>query len=338
MLKKKIENQVKNFGLIVEPPRFTDYFLGAGTKIPEEVLCADRNWLVWKPVFEKQHSIYFDSMACVTFSALNVIEFLHKRLWDFEINLSDRFLAKMSGTCKNGNTLVNVADTLRKIGDVDEERWDYPTERRIPVFDWDDFYCDIPKWIQDEALKLLKDYEIKYEWVISTPENYYNALQYAPLQTTVNAWYKKSDGTYYNPNDSVNHAVALVSTRNIVMDSKGKIISGQFGIYDTYAEQGEDNIKWVDYDYKFGSHAMKYFISKKNIMLDALLQVFKKKNNGKLIRNNQTGSYAWFYNDSLRIPSDAERTALLAISYLHKNNGGATISNEEWEKLPKVEF
>ena len=108
-----------NFGLILSDPKPTDYMFGGETQVQGIELQPDGQWKDYLPVGEKQHSVYFDTMACVTFSALNALEILIKRQYGIDINFSDRFTAKMSGTTTNGNYLYKVGDSIRKDGFVD---------------------------------------------------------------------------------------------------------------------------------------------------------------------------------------------------------------------------
>src|SRR3990167_7048548 len=86
-----------------------DDFVG-GT-IPYEVRLPSGNWDAFLPSGEWQRSQpdpvkgYIDTMACVSFSALNSIETQIRFLTGQSINYSDRFTAKMSGTTPQGNWL-----------------------------------------------------------------------------------------------------------------------------------------------------------------------------------------------------------------------------------------
>lgn len=124
-------------GLIVLPPSPEDYIAGGFTAVPDQVRIENGNWADYLPSKERQYSIGFDTMACTSFSALNVIEtqvnFLVKEkiLSDTQIarlrslgffdangffNASDRFLAIMSGTTSRGNDFKSVWESVRKNG------------------------------------------------------------------------------------------------------------------------------------------------------------------------------------------------------------------------------
>ena len=116
----------------------SDFLLGA---ISYEEVCED--WTPFLPKGEKQHGLYFDTMACVTFSALNIIEIQlnfmvanslmseesvkffsdEGYLLNGQFNFSDRFTAKMSGTTKDGNYLQKVWDSIRNHGLLSEKDW-----------------------------------------------------------------------------------------------------------------------------------------------------------------------------------------------------------------------
>lgn len=202
-------------GVIIEEKE-TDYLAGT---IPYELVCED--FTPYLPNPEKQHSVYFDSSACVTFSATNVIEtqlnyFLATGkisennvreltelgyIVDGQFNFSDRFTAKMSGTTTQGNTFQNVWDSIRHDGLLPEKDWDYPRDQRTPVFDWDDYYKEIPQELKDKAKKILDYISISYETVLprnvvtmtdEEVEMFKREMKQAPLQyaTPVCNWNK----------------------------------------------------------------------------------------------------------------------------------------------------
>lgn len=192
-----------NTGFLEAPPRQTDWIAGEASGLAFEERNHMGDWTVFLPSEERQGAVYFDSMACVTFSALNSLEMqmrahlAYQRLkpdtikWlkdngyfndRLEFNLSDRFTAKMSGTTRQGNYFVNVWDSIRKDGVLPEADWNFPRDQRTPVFDWDDFYQEIPQDKKDKAKKFLDYFDIKYEWVACNLETYKQQLFQAPIQ------------------------------------------------------------------------------------------------------------------------------------------------------------
>ena len=172
--------------------RETDF---VGGTIPWENRNPLGNWDASLPPGEWQKFNQLETMACVTFSALNIIETQLKFLQGFTPNFSDRFIAKMSGTTPQGNHLWKVADTVRLEGLVLESDWPTP-----PQFDWNTYYAEIPEQVKAKAIK----YEIKYEWLTSIEKDYLiNELKHAPIQIVVNngthavELYNESDVHHY---------------------------------------------------------------------------------------------------------------------------------------------
>lgn len=198
----------KNTGFLEAPPRETDWIAGGSSLIEFKQMNHMGAWTLFLPREERQGGVYFDSMACVTFSALNCLEAqvrahiayqrmsreMIKELKDegyfneyLEFNLSDRFTAKMSGTTKQGNYFVNVWDSIRKHGVIPEGDWAWNTDQRNPVFCWDDFYSEIPQALKDKGLRFLAILEkygwlIKYEWIPTDLAAIQTHLYQAPVQ------------------------------------------------------------------------------------------------------------------------------------------------------------
>lgn len=229
-----------NFGLIETTPDDQDYVLGAETKLPKTILRPDRDWSMFLPPLElqKDYSTGFDSFGCVSYSCLNTIETLAK-FHGFIWNDSDRFTVKASGTIPGlGNSLNKVAESVRvKDGTVPEE--DYPmVDNEI------EYYQPLPENLVIKGKESLKTRKIGYEWVSWAgvdKEKLWEALQYSPIQATVD----------YN---------AMV-TNTIHQDTNHAIVifCGQYGknwdIYDQYKKA----FYTVDWNFWFGS-AMRFYI------------------------------------------------------------------------------
>lgn len=172
--------EIKNYGVILGQ-RSTDWIAGAVSGITFEERNPSGDWTPYLPKGEKQFSKFQDSMGCVSFSANNCIETQIKFLTGIEPNFSDRFLAKMSGTTQFGNYLYVVADTVRKVGLVNEEEWPVP-----PDFTWDSFYSQIPQHIIDKGKDFLAQYDISYEFINDwSRENLMKQLKQSPLQVVI---------------------------------------------------------------------------------------------------------------------------------------------------------
>lgn len=122
--------------------------------IPYEVVLESGNWLPYNVGAEKQKDPV-ESMGCVTFSLGNNLEIQHK-FKGIDINLSDRFTAKMSDTQMNGNTFERVADSMRNIGVVREETW--PNSPKAQT--WAEYYRMPPQEVINKAVKVDFNYAI----------------------------------------------------------------------------------------------------------------------------------------------------------------------------------
>lgn len=140
----------------------------------------------WRPYLvrgEKQHSNVVDNMDCVAEATNNVGEIQIKQQTGQEVNFSDRFLAKMSGTTTQGNWVYIVLDTWRKIGCVLEEEWPRPPS---PNYTWNDYYASIPQFIVDRApSQSIHKYDLQYEVVGNTADAIRYHLKHAPLMVTL---------------------------------------------------------------------------------------------------------------------------------------------------------
>lgn len=192
-------------GFIESRPRPTDYLAGA---LPWKRVVSDGSWEKFLPDGERQNVPFeFDTMACVTFSALNTIEsqlkvfklpeshltFLRDNGYfkNDQINFSDKFTAIISGTTKQGNTFTNVADAIRNYGLIPDSVLPFGGEQTFDAW-------HSPAQITDEmralGKKFLDYFDIGYEWVLvndnkKIDEQEENTLRYhlfhAPLQIAV---------------------------------------------------------------------------------------------------------------------------------------------------------
>lgn len=103
-----------NHGLLIAPHQSSkDYIFGAVTALVPEQLRSDGDWGAFLGVYEPQSFPWGDTLACVSYSALNCVEIIAKYRTEKDYNFSDRFLAKVSGTTRSGNYLEKVAESIR---------------------------------------------------------------------------------------------------------------------------------------------------------------------------------------------------------------------------------
>lgn len=197
-----------NYGLVIQEvpeqdPRLSRF--GGVSKLDKIVLQADRDWRPFKPPLEIQNALGFDRMACVTYSAFNVIETLAFRKFGIRLNLADRFTAKMSGTTIEGNNFSDVAESIRtRHGAVGEDKW--PDDAKS----FEEYYKEVAEEVVRLGKLFFNDWEISYEAVWDTVGQLWEALQYAPLQVGFHAYGKEVDDIFQRTEARGNHAVSLV--------------------------------------------------------------------------------------------------------------------------------
>lgn len=300
---------MKNFGLLInKEANAKDWVFGGVTGIIEEPL-TNGQWDDFLPVYETQLKS-FDTMGCVSWSALNCLETIYKRRYGEEENFSDRFIAKMSGTTVNGNYLEKVAETIRTAGLVDEEY--YPWEGN----NWLEYYQDVPEDVIERAKLSLERYKMNWEWILSRDaESLKEALKYAPLQVTVYAWGKKVGDIYQYTDKTPNHAVMLYGYEDGIY----------WKIYDHY----DNKYKKVSWDFNFG-HRMRYNIE---------TNMFIKKFEDNLLAQDvqDSGAFGLTLDGKLVI----DDLAKILSTWVMRNNGnlgGKTLPmlKEDWDLLQKI--
>src|SRR5258708_16327869 len=101
------------------------------------------------------HVVPKDTDACVSYSVVHVIESFIKQTLGLDVQFSERFLAKMSGTNLAGNTLENVFNALKQYGLCLDTDWPEPT-----TFTWEEYYAPIPQDVIDKGKELFKYVDI----------------------------------------------------------------------------------------------------------------------------------------------------------------------------------
>lgn len=172
--------QQKNSGFIEEPQKVLDWEMGGESGIGG-VVNSLADWAQDLPDGERQSNANFDTYGCVSFSANNCLEiqlnyqirnglikpealaFLQNNgyLVNGKVNFSDRFLAKVSGTTQQGNSMTKVWDSIRKYGAVPESAWAFPSNSN-----WTTYYGDVPAALFQLGLEFLKHFQVQYEWVV----------------------------------------------------------------------------------------------------------------------------------------------------------------------------
>lgn len=202
--------QGQTTGVIIRPIGIKSWVSGKETGVVRKDLGEGGQYDAYLPDEEAQSTQSFDTLSCVTFSALNVVETLinrmrakgtlSKKAEEFlvnegyinpltnKVNFSDRYIAKQSGTTTDGNDLESVGNAIRK-GLVPEKDWPMPWNEAFEkmTFEegWKEYMKEIPQSVKDKAERFKKYFKITHQWEAigtSTPEQLQNALKYGPLQ------------------------------------------------------------------------------------------------------------------------------------------------------------
>lgn len=242
--------EIKQYGFITPKYDEKDYVTFGATKIPEEILQPDGNWLAFVPL-EEQQKINIETYNCTGFGTTNTLEILHKRKFGTEINLSDRALGILANTWPPGNDPRTVAETLRKQGDVYESSLSFTPD----INTLEKYYSPRPLTLDllAECQRFLDTYDFGYEWVFrgeADHEKLKQALKFSPLGVSVVAWRQEDDGLYFkDKGEQDTHWVTLIQFDEI---------KNAWLIFDSYPPY----LKYLRTDYDFG-YALRYWLAKK---------------------------------------------------------------------------
>lgn len=204
-MKTKTLRKGINTGVLIAAPKPGDYIAGAVSAVIYTERLKDGQWHnKYRPTEEKQIGVYFDTMSCVTFAALNSIEeqvayLVEKGLLkgdglqylkdlgffdeNGKFNASDRFTAIMSNTTKQGNYLNAVWESIRVDGILPEKDLPSKLDDRTP-WEWEDWMDKkvITDELKEKAKKVKNVLQFAYEWVSTDRESLKYHAKQAPLQ------------------------------------------------------------------------------------------------------------------------------------------------------------
>ena len=307
-----------------------DWFASGNSSITHDIVVDD--WKDYKIEHEIQWTGTYDTLFCVTYSALDVIGSLfmyylshnlispENVLWLKDngyfkngfINFNERFSAINGETSNNGAYQYKVANGIKNYGLIPQDLF--------PLAD--NFKDNIDKKFITEKMyelgkEFLKRFSINYEWVTDLKES----IKSSPVQLIVKF------ANYENPNDILepkgepNHAVKCVY-----------ICDEYHEIDDTYWQQ----YKRYHPDYTFSPMAFK-LTSNNTTMTPQEVTQFLKTNDKKWVRNSQTGSFGRILQGKLFTFETKDRAALALLDDRVRTNG-VQITNDIWFALPKTNF
>lgn len=173
---------VEQTGLIFEL-KPTDYIVGASPLVGVDIL-PDGDWEKYLPMGEMQAKMFvFDTLSCATFSALKIVPmwinyFIEKGVFsvaqletlnklgfffDGKFNANEQFTAIMSGTTKQGNTMQNVWDSIRRDGLLPQN--DLPPVDNYSTFEEYHNKNLITEEMKIKARKFLEIMDFSYEFL-----------------------------------------------------------------------------------------------------------------------------------------------------------------------------
>jgi len=232
-----------NYGFDIEAQKTAEqdprtWRFGASAII-ENINLDDLDWRKYFSNGVPQLGVYFDTMACVSFSAVRIQEaiFNYKIAHDMisaanlkwlndngyidengQVNFSERYIAKLSGTTHSGNSGWAVAEAIKKYGLVPNFKWPFPDKQRTPVFDWDDYYSEIPAELLALGQEFKARFSFFYETIATDTASLKSGLRHSPIQVYAHAWNAPVNGVYQRTEAAINHAIANAHPEWDIMD------------------------------------------------------------------------------------------------------------------------
>jgi len=162
-----------------------------------------------------------DMYNCVNNAWTNDLELLLKFLYGIEVNLSELYSAKDSGTIPGrGNSFENVFEVGRKNFCAWED--EFPTERDKSVEY--NYAKEISDGLRKKVEERGKGYIIRYQFIKYLNDFYLNkGLKVSPITVAVEGRYVWKNGVIVNSGSGYNHAVVYLGEKNgakIVLDSE----------------------------------------------------------------------------------------------------------------------
>lgn len=199
-----------------------------------EVVRADGQYLDFLPEEERQSGRKTDSFNCTNYGLNNYVETYLLAKYGIRVNKSDRYAGKTSNTTKNGNSMKNVIDNMRKVsGAVPEDLW----PSNIDSATWEEYYSSIPKTVMDVGRAWIPEFDIVYYNVGNNRTLMMDAMKYGPLYVSGYAWYYENG--LYRSYGQHNHCFIIVGYEY------GKC----WYAFDSYSPF----VKKLAWDYQFGA-------------------------------------------------------------------------------------
>ena len=256
---------MKNYGFIPDKIDLEkDYILGGLRSAPFEILVPSGQWLDFLPEGEKQNRQGVETFSCVSFGTLNLIEILLRRKFQELKNYSERFTAIVSNTGTTGNSPQAVAESVRKLGVVEDYKLPF-----VDGMSYELFFSPKPMSVEFliDGKNWLEKFEVRHEFLFDSGDiktkqaKLIEGLKSGPLGVSVYAWHQRN-GLYYKTDEMLdNHFVLLV----------GYEIGKRWIVYDSYLESEGDFLKDLDWSYDIGM-AKRFWIEKKTVVQLSIME------------------------------------------------------------------
>lgn len=225
------------------------------------------------PIGELQFDSFVDFNDCASRSPVNHLEALFtyhythamkpaNKKWmedegyvvDSKVTFSDRFIAVLSGTTKQGNSLKAPVQAIHSFGLIPKSLLP-----KIDTLTWDEYYASIPQNLKDLGQEFLKHFSINYEQV--GKNRIAEVVKDDMVGVAAAAWAAPVNGVYPKIDWPFNHAFLVYNLP-------------KYQIFDNYEEHpgDKDFTKNIAPDYEFFDYGYRVYIGAEKVTMPLFLK------------------------------------------------------------------
>lgn len=263
------ENNRKKYVGYIKPKIEKEHYVLGGLNVPFEVKQENGNWFHSLPLKEYQVKNNIETYGCTSFNTLAQIEAYMKRVFNLDVEYSDRFLGIVAGTKPPGNDPQVVFEAIRKHGLIPDSMLPF-SDDIMSVEEYYSFKGGNEEACRAEGKKWLEKYEFFHEWVFNEnqPEeekwnNMKVALKSSPLSVCVYAW-TKDDRNVYIAMGQPNHWTCMYNIEDVLK------------IFDTYEPVLKDVLQNIEYCKRIYIRPRIQATKKTNSLLSFIMSLIKK--------------------------------------------------------------
>jgi len=268
-------------GYIPSPLDKNGWVFGGTTNI----LNQSGDWIQDLPTEEHQKKYSVETMSCISFGSCNAAETLlnfkikkeliseDNLLWlqdngyisSGNVNFSDRFIALLSWTTKNGNIASKVMGTIKNYGLIPESMFPWNPEDNT----WDKYHdkSKITQAMKNMGYEFKRRFPMEYHIVYRA--DFEEALKESPIIAFVDGYYKFKNGVLQYSNRMSNHCI-MIPKLNHIFDSYAPFLKQIVPNYPYYTGQNFYTRKKYSYGYKIKFN--------ENIIKKKMIEVIKQQN------------------------------------------------------------